>query len=55
MTVELKDNPGPLVVEWIHPVDGTVTLGKVVMDGDKCAFKAPHSGDTVLYIRSEQQ
>ncbi len=55
VTVELKDNPGPLVVEWIHPVDGTVTRGKVVMGGNKRAFKAPHSGDTVLYIRSEQQ
>ena len=53
--VELTANPGPFAVEWIHPVDGTVTPGKAVMGGDKRAFKAPFSGDIVLYIRSKQQ
>jgi len=53
--VDLTANPGPFVIEWIHPVDGTVTPSEVVMGGDKRIFKSPLSNDAVLYIRSEQK
>jgi hypothetical protein len=52
--VELTANPGPFAVEWIHPVDGTVTPGNAVTGGDKRTFKSPLSGDAVLYIRSKK-
>lgn len=51
VTVELTANPGPFEVEWIHPVDGTITTGKTALGGGKRAFKAPLSEDAVLFIR----
>jgi hypothetical protein len=53
--VELMANPEYFEVEWIHPIDGTVTPGKEVIGGDKQTFKSPLSGDAVLYIRSKLQ
>ncbi|UCG59789.1 MAG: DUF4091 domain-containing protein [Phycisphaerales bacterium] len=54
VTVDLTANPGAFVVEWIHPVDGTVTPGKEATGGDKRELRAPFSGDAVLHIRSQQ-
>jgi hypothetical protein len=53
--VELTANPGPFAVEWIHPVDGTVTPGNVVTGGDRRTFKSPLSGDAVLYLKNLQK
>ena len=52
-TVDLTVAPGTFAVEWMHPVDGTLTLGEAVPGGDRRAFKAPFSGDAVLHIRKQ--
>ena len=54
VTVDLTATRGPFAVEWMHPVDGTITPGQTALGGDKYAFEAPFSGDAVLYIRRQQ-
>ena len=54
ITVDLTANQGPFAVEWIHPVDGTITPGEDVRGEDKRALKSPLDGDAVLYIRRQQ-
>ena len=53
VTVDLTSTQGTFAVEWTHPVDGTVTPGEMALGGDKRAFKAPFSGDAVLYIQRQ--
>jgi len=55
VTVDLTEVRGTIVVEWMHPVKGTITPGKTSSSGDKRSFKAPFGGDAVLYIRRRQR
>ena len=50
VTVDLYAASGTLAVEWIHPVEGTITPGGAVAAGGKLSFKAPVNGDAVLHI-----
>lgn len=50
-TVDLTGAPGALVVEWIHPVEGTITPGSTVTGGGKPNFAVPFPGAAVLYLR----
>ncbi|PIY41647.1 MAG: hypothetical protein COZ05_15375 [Armatimonadetes bacterium CG_4_10_14_3_um_filter_59_10] len=54
VTVDLSAATGELAVEWMHPVEGTLTPGGTVTGGDKRAFTAPFEGDAVLYIWRKQ-
>jgi hypothetical protein len=49
-TVDLSAAARDLVVEWLHPVEGTITPGGKTAGGAKRAFTAPFSGDAILYI-----
>ncbi|MCC7336136.1 MAG: hypothetical protein IT422_13635 [Pirellulaceae bacterium] len=50
VTVDLTATQGALAVEWMHPVEGTITVGEPTVGGGKQQFKAPFTGDAVLYI-----
>ena len=41
VTVDLTATQGALAVEWMHPVEGTITLGEPTVGGSKQQFKAP--------------
>lgn len=51
ITVELPPDRRSFVVEWMRPVEGTITSGGTVVGGGKRSFKAPFQGDAVLRIR----
>ncbi len=55
VTVDLGAVKGPLTVEWMHPVKGTITSGEATAGGAKRQFKAPFAGDAVLYIATKKQ
>jgi hypothetical protein len=42
------------MVQWLHPVEGTVTAGKPVKGGAMRAFEAPFRGKAVLYLGSHK-
>ncbi|HJZ66930.1 MAG TPA: putative collagen-binding domain-containing protein [Blastocatellia bacterium] len=50
-TVDLSSAPGEFAVEWMYPVDGTITPGDMVKGGAKPNFAVPFSGAAVLYLR----
>jgi len=50
VTVDLSAATGELAVEWMHPVEGTITPGEAVAAGGKRAFRAPSNGDAVLHV-----
>jgi hypothetical protein len=50
VAVDLSASVGSLQVEWIHPVEGTITPGGTTSGGDRREFTVPFSGDAVLYI-----
>ena len=52
-TVDLTAAAGTFALEWMHPVDGTITPGEVALGGDKRGLKAPFAGDAVLHIRKQ--
>jgi CubicO group peptidase (beta-lactamase class C family) len=52
-TVDLSAAAGPLKVEWIHPVEGTIQQGGEVAGGARRSFKAPFTGGAVLYLRAD--
>ena len=52
VTVDLTAE-GTFAVEWMHPVDGTMTPGEAALGGGNRAFKAPFNGDAVLHIRKQ--
>jgi hypothetical protein len=51
VTVDLTSASGVLVVEWRHPVEGTLVAGPPVEGGAKRTFQSPLSGDAVLYLK----
>jgi len=54
VTVDLSAATGELAVEWMHPVEGTVTPGNAVTGGAKRDFRAPFGGDAVLRVWSKR-
>jgi uncharacterized protein DUF6298/collagenase-like protein with putative collagen-binding domain len=53
VTVDLSAASGPFEVEWMHPVEGTITLSGTAGGGARRAFRAPFSGDAVLYLHRQ--
>ena len=53
VTVDLLPNIGPLVVEWMDPVEGAVTPGGTVDAGVKRTFTVLFGGPAVLYLRNQ--
>jgi hypothetical protein len=52
-SVDLTRASGRCSVEWMHPAEGTVTLGGDVTGGKKQSFAVPFIGPAVLYIKKE--
>jgi hypothetical protein len=52
VTVDLSAAKGPLSVEWVQPIKGTITPGTAISGGAKQDFTAPWSGDAVLHIKA---
>lgn len=50
VTVDLSASPGPFTVEWLHPVEGTITRSEKTAGSAKRRFAAPFSGDAMLYL-----
>jgi hypothetical protein len=50
VTVDLSASPGPYKVEWMHPVEGKIIRSGSTDGGARQVFKAPFSGDAVLYL-----
>lgn len=50
VTVDLTAAGGQLAVEWMHPVEGTVTSVGTTAGGSKRTLKAPFGGDAVLHV-----
>ncbi|MGI8783300.1 MAG: DUF6298 domain-containing protein [Acidobacteriota bacterium] len=55
VTVDLSADSGTFQVEWVHPVEGTITPGKPVAGGAKQAFTAPFSGEAALYLSKREE
>jgi hypothetical protein len=53
VAVDLSAATGPFKVEWVHPIEGTVTSADSATGGGRHKFKAPFSGDAVLYLRKD--
>ena len=51
VTVDLSGAAGELSVEWIDPLQGTITQDAEARGGAKRTLKAPVRGDAVLHIR----
>ncbi|MFZ2095940.1 MAG: putative collagen-binding domain-containing protein, partial [Anaerolineales bacterium] len=49
-TVDLSAASGTLTVEWLNPLDGTITDGGTVHGGAIRSFTPPFDGDAALYI-----
>lgn len=54
VTVDLTPVPGPLAVEWIHPIDGTTTVHDPVAGGAKRTLRAPFEGGAMLHLHLRQ-
>jgi hypothetical protein len=52
VTVNLSAVAGRLAVEWIHPIEGTITPGEPIAGGAERAFGAPFAGEAVLYLKA---
>lgn len=55
VTVDLSGASGTFQVEWVHPVEGTITPGQPATSGTKQAFTAPFSGEAVLYLSKREK
>ena len=50
VTVDLSSALGTFTVEWMQPVEGTITSGGTVRGGDKSNFAVPFPGAATLYL-----
>jgi hypothetical protein len=50
VTLDLSGSSGLLNVEWIQPVEGTITRADPASGGGKPTWQAPFAGDAVLYL-----
>ena len=55
VTVDLTPAKEAFTVEWIHPVEGTVTRCEDSAGGEKRTFRAPAEGDAVLHLRGKDR
>jgi hypothetical protein len=55
VTVDLSASPDPFEVEWMHPVEGTITRGEPAAGGAKRVFTALFNGDAVLYLQKRDK
>ena len=55
VSVDLSAASGTLTVEWVHPVEGTVTRAPAVAGGSRVTLRAPLAGPAVLHLRKEVQ
>jgi hypothetical protein len=55
VAVDLSTVSGSFAVEWIHAASGSSRPADSVAGGGQRSFKAPFSGDAVLYLRQRQQ
>jgi hypothetical protein len=53
VSVDLSHAQGRFSVEWMHPDDGTVTLGGSVTGGKQQSLAVPFIGPAVLYVKKE--
>jgi hypothetical protein len=53
VTVDLSAASGELAVEWLRPIDGTVTQAGAVVGGAERTLKTPFDGDAVLYLHKK--
>jgi hypothetical protein len=51
VTVDLSAASAEFGVEWIHPVDGTITAGEPIAGGAKRPMRAPFEGEAVLSLK----
>ena len=51
--VDLSRASGRLNVEWVHPEDGTITLGGSVAGGKRESLDVPFVGPAVLYLKKD--
>ena len=55
VTVDLSRASGTLSIEWMHPVEGTITLGGDVAGGKKQTLMSPLAGPAVIYLRGDRR
>jgi hypothetical protein len=55
VTVDLSAAERPLYVEWLHPLDSSVTRGEPAPGGTKREFQAPFGGDAVLFLSATER
>lgn len=53
-SVDLTGVAGIFHVEWIQPVEGTVTKVAAVSGGGPRVFKSPFDGDSMLYLQKQR-
>jgi hypothetical protein len=54
VTVDLTAASGTIMVQWLHPVEGTVTSGEPVTGGTRHVFASPIGGAAVLHLKSRR-
>jgi Family of unknown function (DUF6298) len=54
-TVDLREAPRRLAVEWIHPVSGRAVTRGTVVGGAVRRFQAPFRGQAVLYLAARKR
>jgi hypothetical protein len=55
VNLDISAATGMLAVEWIHPVEGTVTRAPAVAGGSKVTFKAPFGGPAVVHLYKQPE
>jgi hypothetical protein len=53
--LDLADTGRDFQVEWIHPVEGTVSSAPTIGGGAKRVLKAPFNGPAVVHLQSAQK
>jgi hypothetical protein len=54
VTLNLSAVAGTLAVEWIHPVDGTMTPGGSIEGAVRRLLKAPFTGAAAAYLKAQK-
>jgi hypothetical protein len=54
VTVDLTAASGTIMVQWVHPIEGTVTAGEPITGGTRHVFTSPLDGAAVLHLKSRQ-
>ena len=55
VTVDLREAQGILAVEWMHPIEGSVTPGGTIEGGAKRVFKSPFNRDAALHLHLSER